>query len=193
MSNVFQRALEEHADRRLSEDPALLAEIWQVRLRLNDGHFNKDWVDALIQPWRGRYDLHDAYGFAIVWSALLKGKIGHAVCDIGQECGPDRDVAGNQTILSSLQRVVGPMGSTVRCRAEFWVGLADADGYFEWLDPIQFSRLGTSITVGPCRLPLEVGSTQMGTTIGHVFGERGLVRWPYRSTRLYLLYGPRNF
>ena len=199
MSNVFQRSLEEMTDNHLSEDPQLLNDMWQLQLRLNRRHFAGDWVDALMQPHEPRYNMYDAYGFAILWSALIKGNLLYAVCEIGQHCGSNSNVSRNDGVLSSLNQIVDSSGSTVRCRADFSGGLADNDGGFEWLDPMNFSRhfdvdskIGLStcnydlVTVPPNRLPLEVGATSIGTSCGHIFAEGGLVRWPYWSERLFL-------
>lgn len=203
MSNVFRRSLEEITDRRLGEDSKLLSEIWQLQLRLNGGHFSKEWLNALMQTYRGKYDIYDAFGFAVLWSGLLTGEIYYAVCDIGRECGSDQDISTNHGFLSSLTHLAGPRGSYLRCKADFFGGLSDSDGFFEWLDPLEFqyhADSGTHDNLSLCRystvsvdrgrLPLEVGYTEVGTSFGHIFAERGLVRWPYRSTRLYLFYAP---
>ena len=199
MSNVFQRSLEEITDRHLSEDPQLLGDIWQLQLRLNRRHFAGDWVDALMQPHETRYNMYDAYGFAILWSALIKGNLLYAVCEIGQHCGSNSNFSRNSGVLSSLNRIVDSRGAPVRCRADFSGGLADNDGGFAWLDPMNFSphldrdtQNGLStcnygvVTVAPNGLPLEVGATSIGTSCGHIFAEGGLARWPYWSPRLFL-------
>jgi len=199
MSNVFQHSLEEITDRHVSDDPKLLQDIWQLQLRLNRRHFARDWVDALMQSHEPGYNMYDAYGFAILWSALIRGNILYAVCEIGEHCGSNSNVSHNNGVLSSLNRIVDSRGAPVRCEADFSGGLADSDGGFAWLDPMSFSRhrdLETEsglypceydvVTVAPNRLPLEVGATSIGTSCGHIFAEGGLARWPYWSPRLFV-------
>jgi hypothetical protein len=199
MSNIFQRSLADLADHRLSNDSYLLAEMWQLQIRLNCGHFAQEWVDALMQTHRDRYDVYDAYGFAMLWSALLRGEICHSICEIHEECGSNRDLGRNGRILSSLARIKWKNGQYVRCNAEFTGGLADADGYFRWVDPLHFGRhlcgdhqfdalrCSTDTVIVEAReLPLEVGYTDVGTSYGHIFSERGLASWPYGSSRIYL-------
>jgi hypothetical protein len=200
MSNVFQKSLEQIAEERLSENPKLLSAMWLLHLRLKRGHFAKEWVDALMQSHKDRSDLYDAYGFAILWSAILKGEIYHAVCEIGRQCGRDASIAYNNEILSSVTQIVGQSHTHVRCQAEFSGGLGDSDGHFAWLDTLHFCRHRNqphtdatlcsyeTVSVDACQVPLEVGATSVGTSCGHIFSERGLARWPYGSTRLYLFY-----
>jgi len=203
MSNVFQRSLEDIADQRLADDSKLLSAMWQVQLKLNAGFFAKGWVDALVQTHSDRYDIYDAFGFAMLWSALLRGEIIYAICDIQQRCAANRNVSQNHGALSLVSRILGPGGTTVRCNAAFYGNARDNDGYFEWYDRLDFSRhentsihdcstssFVATVGVGRGELPLEVGDTKVGTTCGHIFGEGGLVRWPYGSTQLYLFYLP---
>jgi hypothetical protein len=133
LSNVFQRSLEQIADRKLSEDIALLGSIWQLQLSLNAGHFERRWVDALFQTNRVRYDIYDAYGFAMLWSGLLRGEIAYAMCDLGRECGANKDDI-NAATLKSFTHISNGEGLSVRCQAEFWGGLYDCDGHFSWFD-----------------------------------------------------------
>jgi hypothetical protein len=206
MSNVFQKAIEDIADRRLSQNPDLLAAMWQLQIRLNRREFDQNWVKALMQTNRDKYDLYDAYGFAVLWSALVKGQIWHAICDIGYECGANDNVSFNNGILSNINSIIGPTGTTARCHAEFSGGLCVNDGHFAWTDPMEFSRHLDSgehacpggcrletVSVRPYQLPLEVGSTNVATTCGHIFAEGGLARWPYSSTKIYLFYAPRLY
>jgi hypothetical protein len=201
MSNVFQRSLEELATTRLTKDSTLLKDIWRLQVQLNRGHFARDWVDALMQSHADKFDMYDAYGFAVLWSAILKGDIFYAVCDIGRECARNTSISSNNGVLSSLKQIVDAAGARVRCEAEFSGGLADSDGHFAWLDAMKFSRHRgcqladgfkpcsyDEVEVAPDRLPLEVGTTMVGTSCGHIFAERGLARWPYWSTKLFLFY-----
>jgi hypothetical protein len=203
MSNVFQESLEAIADRRFSENPQLLIDMWHLRRRLQSGHFDRGLVNAFVQTYTGKYDLYDTFGFAMLWSALVKGKMCYAIVEIDHECYANKAVATNRAILSGLALVGGPDGSKVRCEADFWGGLADCDGYFRWLDPLRFQRhLGDdqridssarqfdTLTVEKGQLPLEVGTTLAGTTYGHIFTEGGLARWPYHSKQIYVFYAP---
>lgn len=203
MSNVFQQSLQTIADRRFSDDPQLLSNIWQLRQRLRSGHFERGLVDAFVQTYTGTYDLYDTFGFAMLWSALIRGNICYAVLEFGHECSSDRDVETNRGLLSALNLIRGPDGSTIRCEADFWGGLSDSDGFFRWLDPLRFQRRvreasGTEDTSCECdtlcvekgKLPLEVGTTHAATTYAHIFSEHGLARWPYNSKHIYLFYAP---
>lgn len=184
----------------MSDDPKLLSDIWRLKIQLNQGRFDRAWVDALVQTYSDRYDVYDAYGFALLWSALLTGNVYHAVLEIGYECGSDRDLSRNSAILSSLTHLAGSDGRHVRCQAEFWGGLSDSDGFFKWFDPMKLQSHVSHVASTPCRndalllargeLPLEVGLTSVGTSYAHIFSEGGLARWPYGSTRLYLFYAP---
>jgi hypothetical protein len=140
MSNVFQRSLVSIADRRFSEEPQVLLDTWQIRQHLCRHHFDRGWVDAIVQTYDGSYGLYDAYGFALVWSALVQGKICYAICDIDQTCSSDRDIDTNRGILSALTKLKGPAGAIVRCEADFYGGLSDSDGYFRWFDPLRFQH-----------------------------------------------------
>jgi hypothetical protein len=194
VSNYFQTALRTVADRRLAADSALLSEIWNLQLKLNQGHFDRAWVAALMQPWNGNFDVYDAWGFSILWSALIHGRVAYAVCAVGQTCHGDRSPM-NQEILSNMTSVARN-GRSVRCKAEFIGGPGDNDGKFSWLDPLEFDRHGASHD--PCRLEpfvipagsvaLEVGTTSVGATFGHIFAETGVARWPYGSEYLYVFY-----
>ena len=140
LGNVFTKSLHQIADTRLSQDQSLLAEMWELQIRLNSGHFDDAWVDALMQPYNRPYGVHDAFGFAILWSALLRGDIYHAVCDIGEHCGADRLVERNNRAVSGLTQLAAGDGTFVRCNGVFHGGLSDSDGRFAWLDSMAFSR-----------------------------------------------------
>lgn len=107
----------------------------------------------------------------------------------------DERLSTDSCLLAEMWQ--GVDGETIRCQAEFYGGLADNDGYFEWFDPMRFDQHGgepkTSDPVPSGRVPLEVGWTEIGTTCGHILGEGGLARWPYWSENPTLFYRQATF
>lgn len=196
--NVFARALNHAVDERFRREPRLLQDIWELCCALNSGHFDQGWVDVMMQTHRPRFDLYDAYGFSMLWSSILGGRLLYAICNIGVEPHRNADRNFNADVLSRLKRISNGNGEFIRCSSEFWGGLEDSDGYFEWFDNLVFTCHADRPCVGgvcdlsertarPRRLPLEVGVTEVGTTLGHVLSESGVVRWPYGSRSLYML------
>jgi len=165
--------------------------------RLNHGFWSQNYVDIIFQKWRDRPDIYDAYGFLQVHCAIRGGRI--AIFQAPMSCTPfgdkETDKDGNSQNDLALQLLESPF------RGEFWGGLSDSDGYFQWEKPINVLRceseentIGFNI-VPPLGygVPLEVGTTAAEITFAHlgspISGNGGLslARWPYGQDRITVL------
>ncbi len=73
--------------------------------------------------------------------------------------------------------------------AEYFGSAADADGHVRWEKKIAVPTTGDSVVeIHPFQIPLEVGTTDVWTTWGHLRYHGGVARVPYRSRSLFLLF-----
>jgi hypothetical protein len=169
------------------------------RLRRRD-FYDLELVDAIFQKWeRFPLDLVDAYGFAMVYSLILSGKVRLARIPIGSSPYPDKETDLNNAGLAGLP----PQFS-----ADFDGGTADHDGHFRWhghvhlggpilpdpgacTKPTCSSCLveGPTVTIdGPQSVPLEVGYQSAAKTLSMLgMGQFSVARWPYGSETLWLM------
>jgi hypothetical protein len=178
-------------EERMAADPELGASVAKVLRDCRSGHITADFVDAVVQNWRGPLDLYDAFSIHeiiayraashLVWGAVRLGTTPH----------PDHEVERNNRALRNLPNAFS---------ARFWGEKADCDGFVEWHESFPMGiwrRDGASfrehpIMVRPGRLPLEVGYTKASRTISHLRSSYGgVARWPYGSDTIwFLLYKP---
>jgi hypothetical protein len=167
----------------IEQNPKWASVISDILIRLNKRFYPSDFVNAILQKY-DRWDMLDAYVFGIIWNHYRAGHILRLDIPIGKGPGRDKEIEGNNLILSRLPGMF---------KAEFipQVGCgANDDGFLEWKQPVEFKRANDlqSITLDPWHLPLEVGSTDAVTTFHHMLLNFGVARWPYHSDKIILLY-----
>jgi len=171
--------------KRLAQEPQWGPVLVQYIEQMRNGFYPQGFVDAVCQSTTGWYpDLYVAYCFANVCAWIGAGLVLTAKVEVGEEPLPDRDVEGNNIILSNLP---WPF------EAEFTGAKSSQDnddGTFSWSKPVEFGQvLYTGVEkaalIGPRGTPLEVGTTNADRTLRHIL-HGGLARWPYESEWIYL-------
>lgn len=164
--------------------PELMQALSKTMNRMNAGFHPKWFLDAVVQkPW-GVYDLHDAYVFANLNAMDAAGSLQHVAVEVG--AGPFRDLeeSRNATVLANAPDLdVG-----VDCQHG---GGADDDGWVRFTpafvsNPTVEPGIRKWLSSHP-GLPLEIGYTKASKTFMHMARFRGVARWPYGHTRLFLL------
>lgn len=151
----------------------------QIRRRMNLGEFAPI-ADVVTQPWKGTYDLYDAYAFGQIYTGLQARKITITPIFLGVGPSADAQIEKNQMKLAAL-----PSPFTALLRA----GKDDDDSSFSWTEPID---IGETV-IESNSVPLEVGYTHPLTTLWHLQHERWLARWPYGHERIWLLHAGEHW
>lgn len=181
---MFSIPAENVAEQKIAEDPAWASLMHETRIKMENGVYTQDLVDAIVQPWGG-YSLGDVYLFAHIWGGLINGKILYAQVQIGEEPEKDRLRSENQLILNRV--------GTTLLRGEsydfdVWVDPnqqnTEGDGTFSWrkLKVASKSPMGSWESTLPARsIRLEIGTTRAATTLQHILYREGVARWPYSN------------
>jgi hypothetical protein len=184
------RALEDIAFKALTDEPTLGPALQQIRKRLQQGGY--DWSSAFFQKYDNSVgSIGDIYGFAQGWGHLMSGHIGHCEINVHNEPMSDSDVAGNQLILDEnlpfqFQATVDPSRGNQDGR----------DGCLSWQQPLELTRTfvgeddiqrAETWFCEPRDLALEIGTTDMATTLLHLRSEMGVARWAYGSEKIIVL------
>ena len=187
MSSVHETACRTVVDDLLnSKDGHLLWRTLRETLeRMNTGKYG--WLCDAIGQKLHPFDIYDAYAFLHVQAAVHSGKVLAAEVLLGQAPAADNEIALNNERLASLWQPFS---------ANFEGGCGDDDGFFEWSTPIKVASIvcpdcpATQLQIlelEPSRVPLEVGYTFPSRTVLHLSQYKGLARWPYGKTSIYLL------
>lgn len=176
----------------IEEDPRWVSVISDCMQRLGSGFYPQDFVNAIFQSHslhNRHVDMDDAFIFAKVWCFYIKGQIYRIDIPIGELPGKNKDIEGNNRILSTL-----PPYLQSKFIPETGMA-ADDDGYFKWKIPLDFlCEIDDEVrTIPPRSIPLEVGSTNAVQTYYHLFIHSGVARWPYGSDNIMLLYASKEF
>lgn len=169
------------------QDPAWASVLIDTLGRMNNGFWDRSYLNVFLQKHRFKYDLFDAYTVANLHAMINSGKIARVVIDIAEHPISDSLVDEMNGIL---QNHMSPPFT-----AEFWGGNYDGDGKVEWSEEIvaQVSKVYDDRTdhfyvrVPPRSATLEVGSTTGAKTLSQVRGERAVARWPYESGEITIL------
>lgn len=186
MTTVWKNSLHDHVDEQMTE-PGFGPVIGDVLKKIRSGWFPKWEIDCVLQkhvPW---YDLYDAYAFAQIHTMMWSGEVVVVKVAMGDEPFPDACIKQNDAVMKKMVRpFVG----------NFYGGLRDQDGWVEWTEPVfgteffvddedvEHKRL-VEIPVGG--VPLEVGSTYAARTLGHIYSDPGVARWPYGSKDMWIM------
>jgi hypothetical protein len=154
-------------------EPGVLEVYADLRRRMIAKEFEP--VTAVVtQPWRGSFNLYEAYAFGQIYAGLRTGEITLTPILLGADPDGDDQLEKNQAKLARLE---SPFKAVLR------KGRGDDDGEFSWTESI---FLGDT-ELPSQRVPLEIGYTRPLTTLWHLHHERGLARWPYGHDRVWLL------
>lgn len=190
----YHDTLNANASAFFGHDPdwALLSARTFVRLR--DGFYEQDIVDAIFQSWDPQETtLVDAFWFAHIYTLLWDGDILCGFWDIGQHPEDDDDIKGNNQKLSILKKV----GIVTHFHPKAGYTGADGDGFLAWTRPITLGQVlldgkVKEISLASGRLPLEVGYTKPTATYRHLLVDGGVARWAYGSTKLWVFKSVRE-
>ena len=180
-----------HADELIEAHPPGIAILHQLAQQVSDLPLS----DVLGQPFRKEPDYVDAYAAHLVHGLICSGDLYVAQVEIGAMPLADRCLEENRALLHAGLKAPFKFGLTC-------ANGADEDGWLRWGAPLKFVRhfcdetkpaCGPScgiehVTVPPATVPMEVGSTEYVTTAGHVSMFGGLARWPYKSTKITILF-----
>jgi hypothetical protein len=166
--------------------------------RIRTGCWDRDYLDAVGQlPWGGpsKWPRHQVAAFARIHIALMSGEVADVLIDVGYTPFPDVERDANAAALTGLP---GPFIAHV----DKTQTNADQDGWLEWSAPITIRRSAgvayypsavdgaTPVTIPqiipPGRVPLEIGSSPPSRTSLHLIEDRGIARWPYDATWIWL-------
>jgi hypothetical protein len=165
---------------------------------IRTGRWDRDYLDAVGQLHRGgpsSWPRHQVAAFASIHKVLMLGKAASAQIEVGHIPLPDAERDANASALRDL-----PMPFVAHVDKTQYN--ADQDGWLEWSAPITVRRSvgaayypstvddATPVTilqeVPPGTVPLEIGSTPPSRTSLHLHEDRGVARWPYEATCLWL-------
>lgn len=177
--NTYDRAVDQIVNHLSDEDMLLVI---KTKRLLDNGHFDRQYQNAVFYPFRSKPTLADAYAFAKIHAALCRGQIARALIKIGHSPFADADVEANDAALKSLPY---PFSGS------FIGGKADYDGNLSWAKPIRMDAGAVDepdryVFIPPKTIPLEVGYTSAPTTLAHLSTSRALARWAYESEFIYL-------
>ena len=160
---------------------------YQCLAKLQAGFFDVEWTAAVFQHWDRRpVTVYDAWIFAMVNAAYHCGDLQIALVDVGAEPAGDKATTINNDRLSDLP-------------PPFWASFAGgnvpSDGYLKWDKPVVVESPECAILhetiktriLQPGGASLEVGFTQSATTYHYFCSGSPIARWPYGSTRIWLL------
>lgn len=185
---MYHDAMCRAIDEVFQEDPARLALAHQYLVKLKDGFFDRDYVDALVQrPEQCRaVDLYDGYYIGEIHAAVALGDIAYGFIEIGQVPTSNRREAENNRRLA-----MGLAGTPLRAvaTASSPHSGSDGDGYVAWDKAVTLQQTTMNgalmqTTLEPACLPLEIGTIASTTTYLHL-RRSGVARWPYDQTRLW--------
>jgi hypothetical protein len=185
-----ERAIERKIDRMIVDDPGSAMTFLRLARDLNhkEGHWHPDLVDIVVQGEGGRYDIHDAYCYAVFLGFLTRRKVAFRTFGTDGPPARDREKEQNDAIFRGLDPESPFFG-------EFHGGAGDSDGVFGWRKPIEMYLIAPDtpeeyevIEVPPTILPLEVGTTMGSRTLLHLMEDRGIARWPYGHDILHCFY-----
>jgi hypothetical protein len=190
-TTIAARALEGITFNAIATDSRWGPLLQQVREKLLRGDYGK-LADVVFQNGRNSIATEDVFGFAQVWAHLHMGHIGVCTINLHELPGSDADVLGNQ---SKLNENIHPLFQAIVDPARG--GLGGDDGTLSWDQPIELTRLFLNEESGECRseawlcepqaISLEIGTTNISTTLMHLRGRMGVARWPYGSEEITVL------
>ena len=148
---------------------------------LNAGFFGESFQDIIYQQgYETRVSVYDALGFGLIHTMICSKKIVVLEIPLPRVANPNSAVAENRAMLAELPHPF---------RAEYFGSAADADGHVRWEKKITVPTSEDSVVeILPFQIPLEVGTTNVWTTWGHLRYHGGVARVPYRSRSLSLLF-----
>lgn len=166
--------------------------------RIRTGSWNRDYLDAVGQlPWGGpsKWPHHQVGAFAWIHIQLMSGRAADVIIDVGHTPFPDAERDANATVLTELPEPFIAHVDKTQCNA-------GQDGWLEWTAPITVRRSARIAyyssaldgpspviipqTIPPGRVPLEIGTTPPSRTSLHLIEDRGVARWPYEATWIWL-------
>lgn len=185
MATIHQQRLALLVEQHLDAEPSLGGVLLTLQRRLKSGYYAEPWPDIVKQsPSRTSFDLDEAYVFFSVWQRLLESRI--VVLELAMGMMPGRD--HERALLDGqLKKLRPPLSGT------FHGGPGDEDGAIAWSEPVPFEcfalkrKTSKPFLVSPSHVALEVGTTEARRTLAHLTDGRGVARWPYCSTSIYVL------
>ena len=171
--------------------------------KLREGFYDSSIVDVILQRYDAEITIEEAYCFGKLFAEIGIGLIHVQSFEIGESPRADKERLHNHNALQQLRRQIHVATlKPLELKVAFFGGAGDQDGYVELRSDLIFARESCQDgccpamrSVAPKRtwFPLEVGTTTAARTLGHIRQERGLVRWPYNSTKVFFLYVPGIF
>lgn len=171
------------------EDPEWASIIAGTLAKMRKGFWSQAYIDVVLQKYArfGRYDIYDAYAFAVSHTYINTGEWVRIEVSVGSEPVADRKHDEMNRILQD--------GLPSIFSAEFWGGTQDEDGSFSWKEPVLAERIIINDDVvsrfygyvPPMSVPLEVGYTSGAKTLTQMGLGIGLARWAYNSTTITVL------
>jgi len=193
---VWQRGHQRYVDIKIAETPKYAIALARVLKWLNEGKYNEEYVNSLVQTASKSYDLYDAAIFLRMHTAMVKGDIIFTTIHFGETPCADRAITENIRKLAKLSDTrffsVDKKGKRreeeLHIEATFEGGSqSDYDGVLSWNGPLELGTTkGAACIVADGFMPLEVGYTYAERTFGHLANERSLARWPYGSEKIWL-------
>ena len=198
MPTVYEQAARRVVDGLMKrEDTGWRQLLFNTAWHLNGSEYPPSYQDVIMQPFRRKADVYDAYSFLQVHAAIQLGHVALFRIPLGHCPMRDKAVEANNRLLGDLD---WPFSG------EFWGGCGDFDGHIHWEIPIHAVRYSTELEAlayvivrsfpqGKDGALLEVGHIcphKMYTYIQTSMRAFALVRWPYYQDSLTVLVPTRE-
>jgi hypothetical protein len=188
MPSVYESAAMRLFDENCEQDSQWLSIAADTSVKLRQRYYSREVVDALGQYFMSP-PLHEVFSFLQLWTHLHTGEVAAVRLYMGQTPFADSNIEANNAALQKIEKCSG-----IRCRAEFWGGLSDSDGFIQVEEPIELSTISLEIPnvtiehggADSLSFPLEVGYQAWSKSLVTLRQVGLLARWPYDSKDLWL-------
>ena len=180
IDNVYHQSAKDAIHRQIAIDSNWAAAAVEYIKLLDEVYWGQPWQDVIFQSNReSQTTIYDAIGFGFIHAMLCEGKVGILKIELPDTPHSNSSVMENKKLVNTLPEPFS---------AEYFGKSADADGHFRWTDTLMLqSKDGNQVAVTPRHIPLEIGTTNVWTTWGHLSYHGGVARVPYGSSDIHAL------
>ena len=178
--NAFIDSSVDVFNRLVISDPEWAVSSVEFATKLEDFYWGSSWQDIFFQKGRSeRPSVYDGLGYALMHTQICEGSLIVSQFQLNGEAKANNKSESNQRLLNTLPEYLTGV---------FLGDSADADGWVEWTTAVVVTNSeNIKIELKPNRIPLEVGTTDVWTTWGHIAFHGGLARIPYGASKLTII------
>ena len=180
IGNVYHQSAMDAIHRQMASDSNWAVTAIEYVQLLDELFWGQPWQDVIYQSNRdSQTTIYDAIGLGFIHAMLCEGKVGVLKMELPDTPHSNSSVMENKRLVETLPEPF--------C-AQYFGNSADADGHLAWTDTLMFqSKDGNQDEVTPRQIPLEIGTTNVWTTWGHLTYHGGVARVPYGSSDIHVL------